>query len=299
MDQSAATFCGEGLRSIAKVTVKRRIHTFSTISYHSLTDSPYSRHGRGFLFEGAYRRGQSHKETCQPPRSKYTPLETRSATIKATLYTLRAPRISRVLQCPAGRSFHTLHKALQAAFGWTNSHTYSFMARDITVEKDRRRRRFKPFVELLHPDMRPESLYLSEFDDGQPVHDHNFPTLRANQLRFGDVFGKPEWRDAEWTYRYDYGDNWEHTIEFLGWGEPVDEFSCTEALGHGACEDCGGAGGWEFLKDSFRAEEPDEEHEERMGWYLNFAANGDPEGLKGRERVVDLEAINRELAGIV
>jgi hypothetical protein len=70
-------------------------------------------------------------------------------------------------------------------------------------------------------------------------------------------------------------------------------------VGHGACEDFGGAGGWEFVKESFRAEEPDEEHRERINWYLTCSANGDPEGLKGREKVVDLEAINRELEKIV
>jgi hypothetical protein len=70
-------------------------------------------------------------------------------------------------------------------------------------------------------------------------------------------------------------------------------------VGHGACEDCGGSGGWEFIKDSFRAESPDEEYRERIDWYLNYAANGDPEGLKGREKVVDLAEINRKLAEIV
>jgi hypothetical protein len=137
-------------------------------------------------------------------------------------------------------------------------------------------------------------------DDDQPMHGHCYPTLRANQLRFGDLFGNAALRDAEWSYRYDYGDNWKHKIEVLGWGEPgVEKFSCTEAVGHSACEDCGGAGGWEFMKESLRAEEPDEEHRERIDWYMNYAANGDPEGLKGREKVVDLEGINRELGEIV
>ena len=210
---------------------------------------------------------------------------------------MRAPKISRVLTCPPGRSFATLHRALQAAFGWTNSHTYDFSARDASIGT--RTRRYKLFVSLINPEIEPESYYMSEFDDDQPLHDHNYPTLRANQLRFGDVFGHFALRDAAWSYRYDYGDNWEHKIEVLGWGEPVEKFVCTEAVGHGACEDCGGAGGWEFMKESFRAENPDEEHRERINWYLTCAANGDPEGLEGREKVVDLEELNRELAEIV
>jgi hypothetical protein len=129
---------------------------------------------------------------------------------------MRAPKIYRVLQCPAARSFATLHRALQAAFGWTNSHSYSFSARDTSIRN--RARRHKLFVSLLDPEMQPESYYMSEFDDGQPIHDHCYPTLKANQLRYGDLFGHEGLRDAEWSYRYDYGDNWEHEIEVLGWG---------------------------------------------------------------------------------
>jgi hypothetical protein len=129
---------------------------------------------------------------------------------------MRAPKIHRVLQCPAGRSFATLHRALQAAFGWTNSHSYSFSACDTSIGNRTRTRRYKLFVSLLDPEMQPESYYMSEFDDDQPIHDRCYPTLKASQLRYGDLFGHEGLRDAEWSYRYDYGDNWEHEIEVLG-----------------------------------------------------------------------------------
>jgi hypothetical protein len=101
---------------------------------------------------------EDHRQHCHPPKSKYTPLETRSVIIKVTLHTMRAPKIYRVLQFPAGRPFHTLQKALQAlqaAFGWTNSHTYDFSARDASI--GRRTRRHKLFVSLINPDIEPES----------------------------------------------------------------------------------------------------------------------------------------------
>jgi hypothetical protein len=116
---------------------------------------------------------KDHRPHCRPPESKYTPLETRSVLIKATL-----------------------HRALQAAFGWTNSHSYSFSARDTSIGN--RTRRYKLFVSLLDPEMQPESYYMSVFDDDQPIHDHCYPTLKANQLRYGDLFGHEGLRDAEW-----------------------------------------------------------------------------------------------------
>jgi hypothetical protein len=202
---------------------------------------------------------RAHLRHCRPKRSAYTPLDNRSSIVKVTL---ARHKVSRTLICPAGRSFNSLSKAIQAAFGWVSMHSYGFSARDTSVGK----RRHKLFFALVHPALEPEyQTYWSEFDDDEPDHDGNHRTLKCTQLRYGDVFGLEPWQDAEWSYDYDHR---EHTIEVLGRGEPVEGFICSEALGESTAEEDDG---------SIELEAP----------------------RRGRPKPIDLEPINRELRKIV
>jgi hypothetical protein len=201
---------------------------------------------------------RDHLRKCRPKRSAYTPLDNRSSIVKVTL---ARHKISRTLICPAGRSFNSLSKAIQAAFGWVNMHNYGFSARDTSVGK----RRFKLFFALVHPIIKPKKTYWSEFDDDQPMNDHNHRTFKCTQLRYGDVFGLEPWQDAEWSYAYDGRG---HTIEVLGRGEPVEGFICSEALGEPTAEEDDG---------SIELEAP----------------------RRDRPKPIDLEPINRELRRIV
>lgn len=198
--------------------------------------------------------------TCETAARKISlhPLDNRSSIVKVTL---ARHKVSRTLICPAGRSFNSLSKAIQAALGWVNMHSYGFSARDTSVGK----RRFKLFFSLVHPDLEPEQTYWSEFDDDDdPMHDHNYRTLKCTQLRYGDVFGLEPWQDAEWSYDYDRR---EHTTEVLGRGEPVEGFIRSEALGEPTAEEDDG---------SIELEAP----------------------RRGRPKPIDLEPINRELRKI-
>jgi hypothetical protein len=50
------------------------------------------------------------------------------------------------------------------------------------------------------------------------------------------------------------------------------------AKGHPCAEDCGGAGGWEDLKELF-AKPRMRDEDDRRQWYKEYCANGDPKGL--------------------
>jgi len=71
------------------------------------------------------------------------------------------------------------------------------------------------------------------------------------------------------TYEYDFGDSWEHTIEYEGKvtaDKPLKEYPRLIA-GKGACppDDCGGPNGYRELKDTLANPEA-ENHEEMWEW---------------------------------
>lgn len=49
--------------------------------------------------------------------------------------TITSPSVTRTLSVPATTTFHTLHRALQIAFGWANTHSYDFAVRDPEYEQ--------------------------------------------------------------------------------------------------------------------------------------------------------------------
>ncbi|MEO6205659.1 MAG: plasmid pRiA4b ORF-3 family protein [Mycobacteriales bacterium] len=134
------------------------------------------------------------------------------------------PAVMRVLDVPATTTLPELHDLLQVAIGWTDSHLHQFVVG--------------------------EALYGTpheEWEDGQ--HDESEHVLTD----LGDRF----------TYRYDFGDGWEHDVEVLGPGDDVPGLR----YGENDCppEDCGGPGGWEELREVL-ADPTHEEYEDSAGW---------------------------------
>lgn len=121
------------------------------------------------------------------------------------------PRVLRVLDVPADVTLPDLHDLLQAAMGWADFHLHEYVAAD---------HRWTSFHDSDAVD--PGS------DDEAGVRLRDLDALR-------------------FTYRYDFGDDWEHTVEILGPGaeEPGLRY------GEGACppEDCGGPAGYARLRE--------------------------------------------------
>ncbi|KAH0362296.1 hypothetical protein KCU65_g8100, partial [Aureobasidium melanogenum] len=243
----------------------------------------------------------THKHSCQPKKQP-------SWILKITIPDSRDPQIWRTLVCPDGATFQELHYAIQIAFGWAAAHSYDFVARDPTAEErpvedimaliQRRmaqdngeQRDFGPrqnFIRIVNPNDKKMIDSLHSYDR---KHSQT-PEKKADKVYVGEQFNKKEWKNAEWEYMYDFGDNWGHEIEIIGRGNVDDTFKCTDGNGHGIAEDAGSMPGWEELKNAYRAANPTKEQKEKMTWFEQKASNFDPEGLKGRESYVDLSVIN-------
>lgn len=160
--------------------------------------------------------------------------------LKITLQDIEPP-IWRRIQIPSTYTFWELHSAIQDAFGWTNSHLFTFTYTDSYDE---------PII-LGNP-MDTESDDMSYEADGWKHKIDAYITGETSKIE----------------YTYDFGGNWQHTIELEEIIEPVKGFKypfCVD--GARACppEDCGGVHGYaELLEKLFDPSDP--EHEDTRAW---------------------------------
>lgn len=168
------------------------------------------------------------------------------------------PPIWRSVVVSAFISFADLHRVIQIAMGWTNSHLYSFEGKNISIGED-----------------------TGDFSDyGDAPKNQNVYKITLDQF-----FTK---KGQKISYIYDFGDNWEHEIKldkFLTPKELSGQIPCC-LDGEGACpqEDSGGMWGYvellEILKDP---NHPD--YEEFSEYY--------PDLLDIVEKGFDKEEVNR------
>jgi hypothetical protein len=156
------------------------------------------------------------------------------------------PPVVRVVDVPATATLPELHDILQVALGWTDSHLHEFETAD-------RLRYGRPDLDL--------------GDD--EVRDETTATLRDLPARF--------------TYRYDFGDGWEHDVEVTGRGGPLP--GCVD--GSGACppEDCGGPHGYaELLEALTDPSHPD--HDQLTGWASTWSPTWTDDDRAEADRLV-------------
>jgi hypothetical protein len=148
----------------------------------------------------------------------------RTARLRVTMREVTPP-VVRVVDVPAAANLPELHDLLQVAIGWTNSHLHEFVTED--------------GCRYGRPDL----------DFGYEVQDETTAALRDLPDRF--------------TYRYDFGDCWEHDVEVVGRGGP--QPGCV--VGEGACppEDCGGPHRYTELLEVL-ADPTHPDHEHLRGW---------------------------------
>jgi len=134
------------------------------------------------------------------------------------------PVVIRVIDVPAVSTLPELHELLQAAVGWTDSHLHQFVTG--------------------------ESRYgVPDLDAMEDERDEAGVLLRDLPAHF--------------SYLYDFGDGWDHTVEVIGRGD--DEPGCR--YGEGMCppEDVGGVSGYAELL-AVLADPAHEDHGQMREW---------------------------------
>jgi hypothetical protein len=182
---------------------------------------------------------------------------TRAYQLLVTLHDV-SPLIWRRLLVPESLTLAKLHRVIQAAMGWSNSHLHEF-------EIGGRR------YSIPDPDWDDEGSVLSE-----------------RRYRLGDVL---EGGVSEFAYLYDFGDDWTHRVvvervipldpEITGW--PM----CL--AGANACppEDVGGTSGYEAFLQAIR----DIDHPEHQDIWRWNGGPFDPTGF-------DMNEINRAIRAL-
>jgi hypothetical protein len=152
--------------------------------------------------------------------------------IKITLREIRPP-IWRRIELDGNTSLYKLHRIIQEAFGWSNSHLHQFIV-------------------------------AGEFY-GESVPEADFE-LRSGR-RFKVDQAAPEVGDT-FLYEYDFGDGWIHEIKVEAIDKPEAGASyprCTKGKRRGPPEDVGGPWGYEEFLEAI-ADPEHEEHEEYLDW---------------------------------
>ena len=175
--------------------------------------------------------------------------------IKVSLNHIRPPIWRRFLVA-GDTTLSDLHDILQIVMGWENSHLHDFIIDEMIYHNS-------------------EDLEFAFNEDEFPSESHT--TLSAVIKREKQRF----------TYRYDFGDSWEHTLVVEKILPPQQDFRYPICLkGARACppEDVGGVWGYQYFLDAIS--DPDHpEHEDYLEW---IGGEFDPEAF-------DLNSVNNLL----
>ena len=152
--------------------------------------------------------------------------------LKVTLRGIR-PAIWRRIEAPADASLFDLHRTLQAAMGWTDSHLHQFFHGGTYY--------------------------------GPPDREYGMPTVSERRTRLADLLERPKDR---LIYEYDFGDSWEHEVvlEAIAEAQPGVRYPRVVA-GKRACppEDVGRCPGYaEFIEAI--SDPSHEEHASMLDW---------------------------------
>ena len=159
------------------------------------------------------------------------PVEARKVPDSGTVHSLRIllsesdPPIWRGVDVPSDIRLDRLHRIIQAAMGWRDSHLHQFLVEDE---------------------------HIADPEAGEDVRDER--TVRLQQIA-------PE-KGSSFLYVYDFGDDWQHEIVVEAVEPPADAAAHVRCTGGArACppEDCGGIPGYEDLLGVLR-DPSDDEH---------------------------------------
>jgi hypothetical protein len=181
---------------------------------------------------------------------------------KIQIKDIQKPPVWRRVLVPDNITFDVFHQIIQAAFGWGNYHLYRFS-----------QLAWKSELDYKIPD---------DYDDDS-VQDSRI-------IKLSEVFINPK---QTFTYLYDFGDDWIHSITLE---EILDKEIITPicTAGKSACppEDCGGPWGYLNLLETLN-DPKHPEHKEIRKW-LGLGKN-----QQWDVNAFDLEAVNELLFNLI
>ena len=156
------------------------------------------------------------------------------------------PTIWRRIQVPETCSFWDLHVAIQDVMPWLDYHLHQFeLINPITKKKE--------YIGI------PETVYGGSSDEF-------YETLPGWDLKIADYFSENQ---KKIIYLYDFGDHWNHYIEWEGCFEKENTAKkyplCLDGKNAAPPEDCGGVPGYERIIESIESSEY-QEHIELFQW---------------------------------
>lgn len=145
------------------------------------------------------------------------------------------PPVWRRLLIPEHYNFHQFHEVIQAAFEWWDCHLYQF----------------SPTAFGSYPQI------------GVPDPDFDNDMIDSSKIPLKAIFTVP---GKKFTYVYDFGDNWEHqlTLEAITDAKLLRP-DCVEGKGRRPPEDCGGVGGYSYLREVLK-DRSHPEYEDMRQW---------------------------------
>lgn len=150
----------------------------------------------------------------------------------------------REIVVPKWFTFLDFHEAIQASFLWWNYHLFNFelhsQGKDLLITTD---------------DASIDSMFAAPSDNREKVS--------ANSIALDSVF--PRTRKA--MYCYDYGDDWQHSIEYLGADDDFDQRIplCVDGDGDAPPEDVGSVPGFKHFLAAI-GDPSHEDHESMTNW---------------------------------
>lgn len=154
---------------------------------------------------------------------------------KVTLFEVTDPPVWRRILVPEDLTFYKLHKVIQTAFGWNNTHLFLFSPKGYGY----------PNITLFSPDL----------DNGQSTD--------CKKIKLNQIFSEPR---EKYTYIYDFGDNWHHNLVLEEiTTQQIAKPDCLDGRGRCPPEDCHGPSGYAELKEIMKFAGHDD-YEEMREW---------------------------------
>ena len=198
----------------------------------------------------------------------------KAVVIKVTLE-LEDYNIWRKLIVPLNISFSKLHQILQTSFNWRDYHLHDFYIYDRNVDKEA----FLDYSPHYDVNIKPIINLVSSEEDLAFMDQYNYDMKLEKGVKLS------EYLPSKIKYVYDYGDNWQHSIEVE---EIIDDYDknyplCLDGKGNTPPEDVGGEGGFDNFLEVI-ADKNHPEHEFMLAW-----------GIEQGYQDFDIEDINKSL----